>query len=165
VSNIEKIKGFLYNKIRFLYLTFAEKGWDFVMKLMGIDYGDARIGVAMSDPLCIVAQGWGNVKNSETAAGEVAQLAKDNGVERIVVGLPKNMDNTEGASAEKARAFAAQLHELSGIEIAFWDERLTTVAAHGFLSELDVRGKKRKAIVDTVSATLILEGYMQFLKR
>ncbi|MBE7036517.1 MAG: Holliday junction resolvase RuvX [Ruminococcaceae bacterium] len=135
------------------------------MKLMGIDYGDARIGVAFSDPLCIMAQGWGNMKQSETAAEEIANLAKEQGVKRIVVGLPKNMDNTEGASAEKVRAFAAQLEALSDIEIAFWDERLTTVAAHGYLSELDVRGKKRKAIVDTVAATLILEGYMQFLKR
>ncbi len=164
MSNIEKVWGILYNKIKF-YMQFVRKDWYFVMKLMGIDYGDARIGVAMSDPLCIMAQGWGTVKQSDTACQEIAQLAKDSGVERIVVGLPKNMDNTEGASAEKARSFAAQLHELSGIEIAFWDERLTTVAAHGFLSELDVRGKKRKAIVDTVSATLILEGYMQFLKR
>ncbi len=135
------------------------------MKLMGIDYGDARIGVALSDPLCITAQGWGTVKQSETACQEIADLAKDSGVDRIVVGLPKNMDNTEGASAEKARAFAEKLRELTNLEIAFWDERLTTVAAHGFLSELDVRGKKRKAIVDTVSATLILEGYMQFISR
>lgn len=135
------------------------------MKLMGIDYGDARIGVAMSDPLCITAQGWGTVKTSETAGSEIATLAKESGVQRIVIGLPKNMDNTEGASAEKARAFGEELLKLSGIEVVFWDERLTTVAAHGFLSELDVRGKKRKAIVDTVSATLILEGYMQFLTR
>lgn len=135
------------------------------MKLMGIDYGDARIGVAMSDPLCITAQGWGTVKTSETACQEIAKLAKDSLVERIVVGLPKNMDNTEGASAEKARAFADELKTLTNLDIVFWDERLTTVAAHGFLSELDVRGKKRKAIVDTVAATLILEGYMQFLKR
>ena len=135
------------------------------MKLMGIDYGDARIGVAMSDPLCIMAQGWGTVKQNGEASREIAELAKNSGVDRIVVGLPKNMDNTEGASAEKARAFAAELHELTNLPIAFWDERLTTVAAHGYLSELDVRGKKRKALVDTVSATLILEGYMQFLKR
>ncbi len=135
------------------------------MKLMGIDYGDARIGVALSDPLCITAQGWGTVKQSATACQEIAELAKSSLVERIVVGLPKNMDNSEGASAEKARAFAEMLGQLIDVPIVFWDERLTTVAAHGFLSELDVRGKKRKAIVDTVSATLILEGYMQFLKR
>ncbi len=135
------------------------------MKLMGIDYGDARIGIAMSDPLCITAQGWGNVKQTPKAPGQVADLVKESGVERIVVGLPKNMNNTEGASAEKARAFAKELSELTDAEIVFWDERLTTVAAHGFLSELDVRGKKRKNIVDTVAATLILEGYMAFLKR
>ncbi len=135
------------------------------MKLMGIDYGDARIGVALSDPLCITAQGYGTVKQTPDSAREIADLAKAQNVERIVVGLPKNMDNTEGASAEKARAFGKALEELSGLSVAFWDERLTTVAAHGFLSELDVRGKKRKALVDTVSATLILEGYMQFMKR
>lgn len=135
------------------------------MKLMGIDYGDARIGVALSDPLCITSQGWGTVKQTPASAQEIAEIAQKNFVERIVVGLPKNMDNTEGASAEKARAFGEKLKELSGLSVVFWDERLTTVAAHGFLSELDVRGKKRKALVDTVSATLILEGYMQFLKR
>lgn len=135
------------------------------MKLMGIDYGDARIGIAFSDPLCMLAQGWGNVKQSPRADQEVADLAKAQGVDRIVIGLPKNMNNTEGPSAEKARAFAERLTALTGIPIAFWDERLTTVAAHGFLSELDVRGKKRKNIVDTVAATLILEGYMAFLKR
>ncbi len=135
------------------------------MKLMGIDYGDARIGVALSDPLCITAQGWGTVAQSEMSAQQIADLAKEQQVKRIVVGLPKNMDNTEGASAEKARAFAEKLRTLTEVDITFWDERLTTVAAHGFLSELDVRGKKRKALVDTVAATLILEGYMQFLRR
>ena len=135
------------------------------MKLMGIDYGDARIGIALSDPLCITAQGWGTVTQCEASAQQIADLVKEQQVERIVVGLPKNMDNTEGASAEKARAFAQKLGMLTDVDITFWDERLTTVAAHGFLSELDVRGKKRKALVDTVAATLILEGYMQFLKR
>ncbi len=135
------------------------------MKLMGIDYGDARIGVAISDPLCITAQGWGTVKTSQTAAASIAELAERERVERIVVGLPKNMDNTEGVSAEKARIFGEQLEALTGLSVVFWDERLTTVAAHGLLSTLDVRGKKRKAVVDTVAASLILEGYMQFLKR
>ncbi len=135
------------------------------MKLMGIDYGDARIGIALSDPLCITAQGWGNVRQSAAACGEIAALAAEQSVDRIVVGLPKNMNNTEGASAEKVRAFAEQLGVLTDVEIVFWDERLTTVAAHGLLSQLDVRGKKRKAVVDTVAATLILEGYMEFLKR
>ena len=135
------------------------------MKLMGIDYGDARIGVAFSDPLCVTAQGYGTFKNKPGVAEELAELAKLQGAERIVMGLPKNMDNSEGESAAKVRAFGARIEELSSLSVAFWDERLTTVAAHGFLSELDVRGKKRKALVDTVSAALILEGYMQFLKR
>lgn len=135
------------------------------MKLMGIDYGDARIGVAISDPLCITAQGWGTIQTSPAAVDEIAELAQSERVERLVVGLPKNMDNTEGASAEKARAFGNALAEKTGLSLAFWDERLTTVAAHDLLSILDVRGKKRKAVVDTVAASLILEGYMQFLKR
>ena len=135
------------------------------MKLMGIDYGDARIGVAFSDPLCITAQGWGNVKQSPSACREIVDLANNNAVERIVLGLPKNMNNTEGASAEKVREFAKELSSMTDIEIVFWDERLTTVAAHDFLSQLDIRGKKRKNIVDTVAASLILEGYMAFLKR
>jgi len=135
------------------------------MKLMGIDYGDARIGVAFSDPLCVTAQGYGTFKNKPQVAEELATLAAEQGAERIVMGLPKNMDNSEGESAAKVRAFGALLEELTGLSVVFWDERLTTVAAHGFLSELDVRGKKRKALVDTVSAALILEGYMLFLKR
>lgn len=135
------------------------------MKLMGIDYGDARIGVAMSDPLCITAQGWGTVRTSPVAVDTIADLAKKECVERIVVGLPKNMDNTEGSSAEKARAFGTELAEKSKLAVVYWDERLTTVAAHGLLSALDVRGKKRKAVVDTVAASLILEGYMEYLKR
>jgi len=134
------------------------------MKLMGIDYGDARIGVAFSDPLCITAQGYGTFKNTPRVGTELAELAKQQGAEKIVMGLPKNMDNTEGESAGKVRAFAEELQEQSGLPVDFWDERLTTVAAHGFLSELDVRGKKRKALVDTVSAALILEGYMQRLE-
>lgn len=135
------------------------------MKLMGIDYGDARIGVAFSDPLCVTAQGFGTFKNTDKVCGELAALAREQGAERIVFGLPKNMNNSEGESAAKVRAFAEEIEGLSGLEVAFWDERLTTVAAHAFLSQLDVRGKKRKALVDTVSAALILEGYMQFLKR
>ncbi len=135
------------------------------MKLMGIDYGDARVGVAMSDALSMFAHGYKTFKTTPTVASEIATLAKAEGVERIVVGLPKNMDGTEGDSAKKARAFAEVLQQESNIEITFWDERLTTVAAHGYLSELDVRGKRRKALVDTVSATLILEGYMQYLNR
>ncbi|MBE7034844.1 MAG: Holliday junction resolvase RuvX [Ruminococcaceae bacterium] len=135
------------------------------MKLMGIDYGDARIGIALSDPLCFLAQGWGNIKQSDNACREVAELVKAQGVDRVVVGLPKNMNNTEGASAEKARSFAEKLGTMIDAEIVFWDERLTTVAAHGYLSQLDVRGKKRKNLVDTVAATLILEGYMSFMKR
>ncbi len=135
------------------------------MKLMGIDYGDARIGVAFSDPLCVTAQGYGTFKNKPSALEELAELARSQGAERIVMGLPKNMDNSEGESAAKVRTFGAELEKLSSLSVVFWDERLTTVAAHGFLSELDVRGKKRKALVDTVSAALILEGYMQFLKR
>lgn len=135
------------------------------MKLMGIDHGDARIGIALSDALCITAQGWGTVKKTDKSAAEIAALAAEQQVDCIVVGLPKNMDNTEGASAEKARAFAAELKALTDAKLVFWDERLTTVAAHGFLSDLDVRGKKRKALVDTVAATLILEGYMQLLRQ
>ena len=105
------------------------------------------------------------MRTSPVAADTIADLAKKECVERIVIGLPKKMDNTEGSSAEKARAFGTDIAEKSKLAVVYWDERLTTVAAHGLLSALDVRGKKRKAVVDTVAASLILEGYMEYLKR
>ena len=93
------------------------------------------------------------------------KLAKENDAGEIVMGLPKNMDGTEGPRAELCRAFAEQVREATGLEVQLWDERRTTVEAHNILSEHNYHGKKRKNTVDAVAASLILEGYLNFKKR
>ena len=136
-------------------------------KIMGIDYGDARTGVAISDLMCTIVGSTAVVpsRNTEKALADIVKLAKDNNVGEIVVGLPKNMDGTEGPRAELCREFAAKLGEATGLPIAMWDERRTTVEAHNILSAHNYHGKKRKETVDAVAASLILEGYLGFKKR
>lgn len=136
------------------------------MKVMAIDYGDARTGVAISDATGLLA-GFTTVVHGyrqETVAQEIARLAKAHGVERIVLGLPRNMDGSEGPRAQLCREFGALLETETGLEVAMWDERRTTVDAHRILTETGNRGKKRKEKVDAVAATLILEGYLGFLR-
>jgi putative Holliday junction resolvase len=136
------------------------------MKVMAIDYGDARTGVAISDPSGLITgrseviQTW----DREKAAAEVARLYRESGAERIVVGLPRNMDGSEGARAELCRAFAARLQELTGVEPVMWDERRTTVEAHNILSGNGKKMKKHRETVDAVAASLILEGYLARLR-
>ena len=136
-------------------------------KIMGIDYGDARTGVAISDLLCSIVGSTTVVpsRNREKAMADIVRLAKENGVGEIVVGLPRNMDGTEGPRAELCRAFAAELEAATGLPVAMWDERRTTVEAHNILSQHNYHGKKRKETVDAVAASLILEGYLAFRKR
>ena len=132
------------------------------MKIMGIDYGDARTGVAISDLLCSIVGSTFVVpsRNTQKAIADIVKLAKDNMVGQIVVGLPRNMDGTEGARAELCREFAAMLQEATGLPVTMWDERRTTVEAHNILSQHNYHGKKRKNTVDAVAASLILEGYL-----
>ena len=132
------------------------------MKIMGIDYGDARTGVAISDLLCSIVGSTFVVpsRNTEKAIADIVKLAMDNMVGQIVVGLPRNMDGTEGARAELCREFAAMLQEATGLPVTMWDERRTTVEAHNILSQHNYHGKKRKNTVDAVAASLILEGYL-----
>ena len=137
------------------------------MRVMGIDFGDARTGVAMSDLLCSIV-GTTTVihsRNPEKTAAAIADLVKQHEVTEIVMGLPKNMDGTEGARAELCREFAKRVEEVTGLAVAMWDERRTTVEAHNILSEHNYHGKKRKNTVDAVAASLILEGYLAFRKR
>ena len=133
------------------------------MRLMGIDFGDARVGIALSDPLCIMSQGYKTIKNDGTDSlySEISDIIKEKEVTKIVVGLPKNMDNSEGFRTDATKEFVEKLKMVTEVPIEFCDERLTTVSAHGFLSEMNVRGKKRKGAVDTLSAALILETYMK----
>lgn len=136
------------------------------MKVMAIDYGDARTGIAISDPTGLLA-GYTTVIHSRSAqrvAEEIGTLVKDHGVERLVMGYPKNMNGTEGPRAQLYQEFAELLRETVGMEVTLWDERRTTVDAHRILTETGNRGKKRKEKVDAVAASLILEGYLGFLR-
>lgn len=132
------------------------------MKTMAIDYGDARTGIAISDltgtivGTTTVIHSW----NREKTAEEIVRLAKENRVDRFVMGLPKNMDGTEGARAALYREFADFLSKQLGQPVILWDERRTTVEAHQILSAGSYHGKKRKNTVDAVAASLILEGFL-----
>ena len=136
-------------------------------RIMGIDYGDARTGVAISDLLCSIVGSTFLVrsKNTEKALEDILQLVKQNDVGQIVVGLPKNMDGTEGPRAMLCREFAQKLGEITGLQVTMWDERRTTVEAHNILSQHNYHGKKRKETVDAVAASLILSGYLDYLSR
>ena len=133
------------------------------MRIIGIDYGDSRVGVAASDPLGITAQGVGTIKNKgrEKLLLELKKIIDDYAPEKIVIGLPKNMDGSLGFRADATYEFAENLKTIYEGEIDFWDERLTTVGAARFLAETGTFKKARKNVIDTVSACLILEGYMQ----
>lgn len=135
-------------------------------RIMGIDYGDARTGVAMSDLLCTIVGSTAVVpsRNRDKAVADIVRMAMEQEVGKIVVGLPKNMDGTEGPRAELCREFAAILGEATGLEIVMWDERRTTVEAHNILSQHNYHGQKRKNTVDAVAASLILEGYLNSQK-
>jgi putative Holliday junction resolvase len=133
---------------------------------MAVDFGDARTGVAVSDEgeLLVGQTAVVHARKPEKAAEEVAALALRLGAEELVVGLPKNMDGSEGPRAALCREFAALLEKLSGKPVRLWDERRTTVDAHRILSDNHVFGKKRKNVVDAVAASLILEGYLAYRK-
>ncbi len=132
------------------------------MRVMAIDYGDARTGIAVSDALGMIAgetfviAEW----NAERLAETITAAAKERNVGKLILGLPKNMDGTEGPRAEKARALAALLREAGAPEVVMWDERRTTVDAHRILRENGKKEKKHKATVDAVAAALILESYL-----
>lgn len=136
-------------------------------RIMAIDYGDARTGVAVSDLLCSIVGSTAvvNSHNTEKAIADIVAMARKQEVGQIVVGLPRNMDGSEGVRAELCRSFAHQLEQASGLPVAMWDERRTTVEAHNILSQHNYHGKKRKNTVDAVAASLILEGYLAFLGR
>lgn len=136
------------------------------MRIMGIDYGDARTGVAISDLLCSIVGSALVVpsRNTQKAIADIVRIAKEQEVGQIVVGLPRNMDGSEGARAQLCREFAELLKEATGLPVAMWDERRTTVEAHNILSAHNYHGKKRKEMVDAVAASLILEGYLAYRK-
>ena len=134
------------------------------MVILGVDLGKARTGVAVCDKSELLASPVEvvNEHNHERLLERVAQLAKARRAEQIVVGLPRNMDGSESESAQNARAFGAALAEKTGLPVDFSDERGTTITAHGFLNETNTRGKRRKATVDAVAATIILQDYLDY---
>lgn len=132
------------------------------MRIMGIDYGDARTGLAVSDAMnLLVGEAWTvNQWDANTLADEIIRQAVARGVERFVLGLPKNMDGTEGARAEKCREFAALLAGKTDIPIVMWDERRSSIEAHAILHANGKKEKKHRKTIDAVAASLILEGYL-----
>lgn len=136
-------------------------------RIMGIDYGDARTGIAVSDLLCSIVGTTCVIpsRNADKAVADIVRMCREQEVGTIVLGLPRNMDGSEGPRAQLCRAFGDRLKEETGLEVVMWDERRTTVEAHNILSEHNYHGKKRKNTVDAVAAGLILEGYLNSLRR
>ncbi|MBQ8331627.1 MAG: Holliday junction resolvase RuvX [Clostridia bacterium] len=135
-------------------------------KLLGVDFGDTRTGIAVSDPSGLLASGIGYVSPGgiEKTADAVAQVAREQRVVGIVVGLPLNMDGSEGARAARCRKFAHLLSERLSLPVAMFDERMTTMTASRYLNETNTRGKKRKTVIDTLSAQIILQNCLDRLK-
>lgn len=132
------------------------------MRKIGIDFGDARIGLAISDPLGFFASGLEtyNRKNLQADLKHILDLIKEKEADTLVVGLPKNMDGTEGVRVEKTKEFCQELQKLSDVKIVYMDERLTTVQAEKMLIEQNVRREDRKKVIDKVAATIILQSYL-----
>lgn len=140
------------------------------MRIMGLDYGSVTVGVAISDALRLTAQGIEIIRRKEEnklrpTLRRIEELAAEYEVDRIVVGYPKNMNNTEGVRAEKSKEFSDMLQRRLHLPVVLWDERLTTVAAHNAMLEADLSRKKRHEAVDMVAAVLILQGYLDYLRK
>lgn len=134
------------------------------MRIMAIDYGDARTGVAVSDPTGFLT-GYTTVIQShrpEKVVSELARIAAEQRAEELVMGFPRNMDGTEGPRSELYRSFARQVEEALGMPVRLWDERRTTIEAHAILHQSGKRMKEHKKNVDAVAASLILEGYLTY---
>ena len=134
------------------------------MKIMAVDYGDARTGLAVCDRTEFLASPVGQIEEKSMAkvAEKIIYASREFDVGMIVIGLPRNMDGTEGPRAELYRTFAGRVEEATGLKPVLWDERRTTVDAHRILGEQGVRAKNRKDKIDSVAATLILEGYLDW---
>lgn len=134
------------------------------MRTLGVDYGAVRIGLAMSDPTGFLAQGLSVLrrKSDPQVVADILEVIGEYGVEEVVVGLPRHMNGSIGEKAQLCQAFAEQIAQASGLPVAMYDERLTTVAAQRMLIEADVRRKRRKEVIDAVAATLMLQGYLDW---
>lgn len=140
-----------------------------MMRILGLDFGSKTVGVAVSDGLLLTAQGVETIERKDEnklrkTCARIEELIAEYGITEIVLGLPKNMNNTEGERVEKTKAFGEMLERRTGLPVHYWDERLTTVAAEQILMESGVRRENRKAVIDKVAAGLILQGYLDCLK-
>lgn len=139
------------------------------MRIMGLDFGSKTVGVAISDELLITAQGIEIIRRKEEkklrqSLARIEALIEEYGVEEIVLGYPKNMNNSEGERVELTNEFKDKLERRTGLPVALWDERLTTVAADRFMMEAGIRREERKEHVDRIAATFILQGYLDYRK-
>ena len=138
------------------------------MRIMGLDFGSKTVGVAISDELLLTAQGLEIIRRKEEnklrqTLARIEELIVEYGVTEIVLGYPKNMNNTEGERCEKTKEFKEMLEKRTGLEVVLWDERLTTVAADHSMMEMGIRRENRKEYVDEIAAIFILQGYLDFL--
>lgn len=136
------------------------------MVILAVDYGDVRTGIAVCDkseflasPVCVI-----NESDADKLSIKISELVKEKNAQQIVMGLPKNMDGSEGFRAVACREFAEKLQSVCGVEVVMRDERLTTVSAHNYLNLTNTRGNKRKQTVDAVAAVIILEDYLAYRK-
>ena len=139
------------------------------MRILGLDFGSKTVGVAVSDGLLLTAQGVETIERKDESklrktCARIEELIAEYEVTEIVLGLPKNMNNTEGERVEKTKAFGEMLERRTGLPVHYWDERLTTVVAEQILMESGVRRENRKAVIDKVAAGLILQGYLDCLR-
>ncbi len=139
------------------------------MRILGLDYGTKTVGVAVSDPLLITAQGLEIIRrDSENKIrktyARIEEIVKEYEVEKIVLGLPKNMNGTEGDRVEKTKEFKEAIERRTGLEVVLWDERLTTVSADKIMMESNIRRENRKEFVDEIAAMIILQNYLEYLR-
>jgi len=138
------------------------------MRILGVDYGDSRIGIAVSDPMGWTAQGIETLEwrgNMERPVERIAKLAGDYGAEKIIVGFPKNMNGTIGPRGEKTQEFIELLAVKTNIQIVKWDERLSTVSANRAMHEMGIKTSKKKKVVDQIAAVFILQGYLDSISK
>lgn len=140
------------------------------MRILGLDFGTKTVGVAVSDELLITAQAVETIWREKPAKlrqtlARIDELVNHYGVEKIVLGLPKNMNDTEGERCEKTREFKDLLEKRTGLEVILWDERLTTVAANEAMIEMGIRRENRKEYIDQIAAIFILQEYLDYLSK
>lgn len=140
------------------------------MRIMGLDYGSVTVGVAISDSMLLTAQPVEVIKRKSESKlrqtlARIQELAAENDVERIVLGYPKNMNNSEGERTKRTKEFMEKLIARTGLEVVLWDERLSTVSAMDVLTEGGVRAMDRKSYVDKIAASLILQGYLDSIRK